>query len=128
VRIERAGAGSAKGWYLGPWNADLPVAVGYAHVAIDEPHLHPRTTEIYLVARGEAEARVERETVHLRPGDVLVVEPGEAHTILASSPDYLHFVVHAPALPPDEARADKVPVARARLGLGGETTADAASG
>jgi hypothetical protein len=31
--------------------------------------------------------------------------------------DDLHFVVHAPVLPPDEARADHVPVPRSRLGL-----------
>ncbi|MDP9366296.1 MAG: cupin domain-containing protein [Chloroflexota bacterium] len=87
-----------------------------ANQGIDDPHLHRRTTEVYLVARGWSEARVERETVRLEAGDVLIVEPGEAHTFLANSPDYLHLVVHAPALPPDEARADRVPVPRARLG------------
>jgi len=116
MRIERA-CPAAKGWYAGPWNADLAVAVGYAHAGSDEPHLHLRTTEIYLVARGWSEARVGRETVRLEAGDLLIVEPGETHTFLASSPDYLHFVVHTPALPPDEARADRVPVRRARLGV-----------
>ena len=117
MRVEKADPDAAKGWYLGPWNSALNAAVGYAHAAIDEPHLHRRTTEIYLVARGHAEARIENETVHLDPGDVLVVEPGEAHTMLTSSPDYLHFVVHLPGLPPGEARADKVMASRERLGL-----------
>ena len=112
MRIERADPAAAKGWYAGPWNADLAVAVGYANEGIDDPHLHQRTTEIYLVARGWSEARVERETVRLEAGDVLIVEPGEAHTFLPNSPDDLHFVVHAPALPPDKARADRVPVPR----------------
>lgn len=29
-------------------------------------------------------------------GAMLVVKPGEVHTFLASSEDYLHFVVQAP--------------------------------
>ncbi len=117
MRVEKADPDAAKGWYLGPWNSALNAAVGYAQAAIDEPHLHRRTTEIYLVARGHAEARIENETVRLDPGDVLIVEPGEAHTMLASSPDYLHFVMHLPGLSPEEARADKVMASRERLGL-----------
>ena len=117
MRVEKADPDAAKGWYLGRWNSELNAAVGYAHVAIDEPHLHQRTTEIYLVARGHAEARIECETVRLEAGDVLIVEPGEAHTMLACSRDYLHFVVHLPALPLAEAQSDKVPISRQRLGL-----------
>ena len=104
-------------WYTCPLDAGLPVALGWSTGGIDAPHLHLRMTEIYLVARGTATARVERETVELAAGDALVLAPGEAHTFVASSPDYLHFVVHAPALPPDEARADHIPVPRSRLGL-----------
>ena len=117
MRIGKADAGTAKGWCFGPWNTDLGVAIGWATAAIDEPHLHRRMTEIYLVGWGTAEARVEREAVRLRPGDILVVEPGEAHTFTVSSPDYLHFVLHLPALPEAEAQADKIPVSRQRLGL-----------
>jgi hypothetical protein len=43
------------------------------------------------------------ETVQLGAGDMLVVEPGEAHIFLSSSGDYLHFVLHPPFV-----RADKV--------------------
>ena len=35
-------------------------------------------------------------------GDVLVVEPGETHTFLDSSTDYLHFVVQTPFVPGDK--------------------------
>jgi hypothetical protein len=48
---------------------------------------------------------------------MLVVEPGEAHTFLASSADYLRFVVHVPGLAGSEAAAEKQPVERSRLGL-----------
>ncbi len=63
-----------------------PIALGYATEGIDEPHLHRRITEIYVVAHGWAVVRVERENVPLDAGDVLVVAPGEAHTTVACAP------------------------------------------
>ena len=116
MRLEHANPAAPKGWYVGPWNSNLTVAVGYANEGIDAPHLHRSTTELYLVARGWSEIRVERETVRLGPGDLLIVEPGEAHTFVASSPDYLHFVLNVPALPPTEAINDRITVPPSRLG------------
>ena len=60
---------------------------------------------------------VEQETVTLEAGDMIVVEPGEAHTFLSSSFEYLHFVVHVPGLSSEEVRAERSPVPRSRLGL-----------
>jgi mannose-6-phosphate isomerase-like protein (cupin superfamily) len=117
MRIERPDTTAAKGWYLGPWNSSLPAAVGYAHEAIDEPHLHLRATEIYLIAHGEITAVVEQDIVRLTAGDVLVIEPGEAHTFRDSTSDYRHFVLLLPGLAGDEARADKVLVPAERLGM-----------
>jgi mannose-6-phosphate isomerase-like protein (cupin superfamily) len=117
MRIERGNFTNLKGWHTGPWDSDLPISVGYANAGIDEPHLHERITEIYLIARGTSVVRVERETITLSVGDMLVVEPGEAHTFLNSSSDYFHFVVHIPGLAGEEARSEKSAVSRARLGL-----------
>jgi quercetin dioxygenase-like cupin family protein len=61
---------------------------------------------------------VERETVELSAGDMIILEPGEAHTFLKSSPDYFHFVVHVPGLAGEAARAEKTAVPRGRLGIG----------
>jgi mannose-6-phosphate isomerase-like protein (cupin superfamily) len=116
MRLERIGD-DAKGWFAGPWNSDLAVSVGFANAGVDEPHVHGRISEIYLVARGTSSIRIEHETVALRAGDMLVVEPGEAHTFLASSADYLHFVVHVPGLAGSDAADEKQPVERSRLGL-----------
>lgn len=107
----------AKGWFAGPWDSGLDISVGFANQGVDEPHVHVRITEIYLIARGSSSIRVESETVELESGDILIIEPGEAHTFLASSDDYLHFVVHSPGLAGAEARADKQLVPRSRLGL-----------
>jgi mannose-6-phosphate isomerase-like protein (cupin superfamily) len=92
-----------KGWFVGPWNSGVPIAVGWADRGVDEPHRHEKMHEIYLVARGRSVAVVGGETVQLGPGDMLVVEPGEAHTFLSSSGDYLHFVIQAPFVRGDKA-------------------------
>ena len=117
MRVEHADSASAKGWYVGPWNSKLEVAVGYANEAIDEPHLHAAIIEIYLVASGHVQVRIEQMTVALSPGDILVLDPGEAHTFLSSSPDYFHFVIHTPIRQSNPEAPDKTPVPRNRLGL-----------
>lgn len=117
MRIERADPTIVKGWYLGPWNSDLPLSLGWAPRGIDEPHVHIRMTEIYLVARGTSELRVGDQTMTLTPGDIVVVEPGEPHTFLSSSPDDFHFVIQTPGLEGQAARDERVAVTRADLGL-----------
>ena len=117
MRIEQADLGVVKGWYLGPWDSDLTISVGFANEGVDEPHLHRRMTEIYCIARGTAEIRIDLQTVVLAQNDVLIVEPGEAHTVLSSSPDHFHFAIQVPGLQGEEAKADKVLVSRAQLGL-----------
>jgi quercetin dioxygenase-like cupin family protein len=110
MRHHHADPQAAKGWYEGPWNTGLAIAVGYANAGINEPHRHQRITEIYLVASGQSVLWVEGQEITLAAGDAIVVEPGEAHTFLSSSPDYFHFVIHTPGLCGAEAAADKLPL------------------
>ncbi len=107
----------AKGWLAGPWDGRAPIPVGFATEGVDEPHVHTAITEVYLVARGSSLVRVETDTVELTSGDVLILAPGEAHTFLSSSDDYLHFVVHVPGPEGADAGPEKEPVARSRLAL-----------
>jgi mannose-6-phosphate isomerase-like protein (cupin superfamily) len=95
-----------KGWFVGPWMSMVPVAVGWADRGVNQPHRHDQMNEIYLVARGEGVAVVAGRTLHLGPGDMLVVEPGEAHTFVSSSDDYLHFVIQAPFVKVDKVDVD----------------------
>lgn len=118
MRILQADTAAAKGWYAGPWESDLPIRVGYASAGVDEPHVHVGLFEVYLVARGSATMRVEKESVELAAGDAIVIAPGEAHTFLRSSDDYFHFVVHAPKAGHEPGGPAKELVPRARLGLG----------
>jgi len=96
----------AKGWLDGPWLSGLPISIGYATEAIDEPHRHERQTEIYLVAAGSAVAMIEGVDVHVRAGDVLIVEPHEVRAFTASSGDYRCFVL----LVGGDGTSDRVPV------------------
>ena len=117
MRFEPGNLADDKGWFVGPWNSDLAISVGFANKGIDDPHVHSRINEVYLVARGTAELRIETETVTLTAGDMIVVEPGEAHTFLSNSPDYFHFVIHTPGLTTETAVSEKSVVSRSRLGL-----------
>ena len=95
-------ATTGKGWFVGPWNSTVTVAIGFADVGINEPHAHQRMYEIYLVARGTSTAVVDGNLVVLEAGDMLAVEPGELHTFIDSSVDYLHFVVQSPFVSGDK--------------------------
>jgi hypothetical protein len=57
MRIERADPNVDKGWLAGRWNSELDFSIGYANTGVNEPHVHAKVTEIYLVARGTAEIR-----------------------------------------------------------------------
>jgi mannose-6-phosphate isomerase-like protein (cupin superfamily) len=96
----------AKGWLDGPWSSDLPISIGYATEAIDEPHRHERQTEIYLVAAGAAVATIDGVEVPVRAGDVLIVEPHEVRAFTSSSEDYRCFVL----LVGGDGASDRVPV------------------
>ena len=76
MRIERANPSNPKGWLAGPWDSDLAISVGYACQGIDEPHLHSQITEVYLVARGTCDLRVEKTAVTLQAGDAIIIAPG----------------------------------------------------
>ena len=117
MKLDHAASNQDKGWYVGPWNGSLPLPIGYANTGVDDPHVHTQVTEVYLIARGTAEIRVEKETIHVMAGDVLIVEPGEAHTFLSNSPEYFHFVLQVPGLSHEEVRAERISVSRGRLGL-----------
>jgi mannose-6-phosphate isomerase-like protein (cupin superfamily) len=117
MRFKQANLIDDKGWCAGPWNSNLSISVGFANKVIDQPHVHSQITEIYLVVRGSAEIRVEKSTITLLAGDMIIVDPGEAHTFLSSSPDYYHFVIHTPGLTGEKARTEKSSIPRSRLGM-----------
>ena len=93
MRVLRIGQ-DAKGWLAGPWESSLPVAIGYANVALDAPHRHATATEVFLVSAGHATVVVDGAEVRVVAGDVLIVEPEEVRSLMASSDDFRCFVLH----------------------------------
>jgi len=91
-----------KGWYVGPWNSDIPIPIGYANEGVNEKHYHAQMTEVYLIAKGTSVAVVDEIAISLQAGDILIVEPGEVHTFSSSSEDYLHFVLQTPFVQGDK--------------------------
>lgn len=92
----------AKGWYRKLARPALPL-IGFANHGIDEPHYHHQSHEVYLVARGSSTIVVDGTALTLSEGDVIVVEPGEVHTFVASTSDYFHFVLQCPPSSGDKA-------------------------
>ena len=95
IHLSRDGS-IPKGWFIGPWDSEIPVPIGYANAGVDETHCHTEMYEIYLVAQGQSVALGGGQEVTLNAGDGLVVEPGELHTFTQNTSDYLHFVIQAP--------------------------------
>jgi len=104
--IKASSGDENKGWFAGPWNSSLPCPIGFANAGVDDLHRHDEMFEVYLVSRGSSVALVDGESVDLSAGDMLCVEPGEAHTFTRSSEDYFHFVVQTPFRPGDKVTLD----------------------
>jgi len=45
------------------------------------PHSHATSVEVYVVRRGVCELVVNGEQREMRPGDVLLMEPGDVHAL-----------------------------------------------
>ncbi len=55
-----------------------------AEVVVDgegEEHYHERTLEVYYVLEGRGRVHVNGRPVDVRPGDVIVLEPGVRHKV-----------------------------------------------
>ena len=114
MRLLRSDLTAPKGWVDGPWVSGLPISLGFATAALDEPHVHASVTEIFMVGHGDAMASVDDRSIELTPGDVLVVEPGETRAIVRASSDLMPFVIHVPSEDGDLG-ADKTIVDRGQL-------------
>ena len=66
-------------------------------------HYHRVAEETYYVLRGEGRMEIEGKVFHLRPGQALLIEPGEVHRI--SNPgeeDFEFLAVCSPPWTPDD--------------------------
>jgi quercetin dioxygenase-like cupin family protein len=45
------------------------------------PHAHRTSIEVYIVTHGECDLSVNEETILIKPGDILLMEPGDVHAL-----------------------------------------------
>jgi quercetin dioxygenase-like cupin family protein len=78
-----------EGWHLK--EAGLPVQVGIKSgtTPFSGPHRHRTMAEYFYLLEGELRLRVDERELEMKKGDLVVVEPGEAHQVLRASPDSL---------------------------------------
>ena len=82
--------------------------------AVPMPHVHPEQSERFEVLAGEMRFRVGLRTMIAGPGDVLVVEPGVAHSFANAGPGEARLRVEVrPALAMEEMFADVIELAEA---------------
>ena len=82
--------------------------------AVPMPHVHPIQTERFEVVDGHMRFRVGLRTRIARPGDVVEVAPGVAHSFANAGPDEARLRVEVrPALAMEEMFAEVVELAQA---------------
>ena len=91
-----------EGWRLG--EAGMPIQMGVKSGAtpFGKKHLHKTMIEYFLLLAGELRLEVDGEPLDLVKGDLVVVEPGEAHQVLRASPDSLLLLLMPPPVPGDK--------------------------
>ncbi len=97
-----------EGWRLGEVGMPIQVGVKSGATPFGKKHLHRTMAEYFLLLAGELRLGVGGETLDLVKGDLVVVEPGEAHEVLSASPNALLLLLMPPPVPGDKVElADK---------------------
>ena len=82
--------------------------------AVPMPHVHPDQSERFEVVAGEMRFRVGLRTIIAGPGDVLLVEPGVAHSFANAGTEEARLRVEVrPALAMEDMFADVIALAEA---------------
>lgn len=93
---------SQEGWRLAEAGMPIQVGVKFGTSPFARRHLHRTMAEYFLLVAGSMKVSVAGQALEMEKGDLLVVEPGEAHEVLASSPDALLLLMMPPPVPGDK--------------------------
>lgn len=96
-----AGLPAREGWHL---REGFPIQVGIKSGAspFSGPHRHKTMAEYFYVLEGEIRLKVGEGTFLVRKGDLVVVEPGEAHEVIQATPDTLLLMLMPPPVENDK--------------------------
>jgi quercetin dioxygenase-like cupin family protein len=91
-----------EGWHLA--EAGLPIQVGVrtGTSPFGKSHLHKTMPEYFLLLEGEVRLQVMGEILEIKKGDLVLVEPGEAHEVLQASVDALLLLLMPPPVAGDK--------------------------
>lgn len=79
---------------------DTPTAGFHiTHIQDSQKHYHKRTTEIYHILEGQGVLEIGDDTVELKPGVTILIEPGTPHRGYG---DFKTIVVPIPAFDPSD--------------------------
>ena len=71
---------------------DCPIAVYYNSKLVRLSHWHPEV-EIMMITCGTVNCRLEEQEFNLKVGDILIINPSQAHSILSFSEDHRYINV-----------------------------------
>lgn len=91
-----------EGWHLGETGLPIQVGVKSAATPFSGGHRHRTMAEYFLLLRGELRLLVEDLEVEMKAGDLVVVEPGEGHTVTDASADSLLLLLMPPPVENDK--------------------------
>lgn len=90
------------GWYLAEAGMPIQVGVKSGSTPFGKKHLHTTMAEYFLLLAGELRLGVGEATLDLAKGDLVVVEPGEAHEVLHATPDAMLLLLMPPPVANDK--------------------------
>jgi quercetin dioxygenase-like cupin family protein len=91
-----------EGWHLAEVGMPIQVGVKSSATPFGKKHLHRTMAEYFLLLAGSLRLRVNENILVLEKGDLALVEPGEAHEVLAASPDVLLLLLMPPPVDGDK--------------------------
>ena len=92
------------GWFLDKNNSigSLTMAFRNGASVSAQKHFHRTTHEYYIVLEGSANLNINGNSIILKPNSVLIVEPGEIHSLTDASEDFKVILIMEKYVPDDK--------------------------
>lgn len=91
-----------EGWRLGEAGMPIQVGVKFGSSPFGKKHLHKNMAEYFLLLAGDLRLGVNGKVLEVEAGDLVVIEPGEAHEVLAASADARLLLLMPPPVANDK--------------------------
>jgi len=85
-----------EGWHLREAGWPIQVGVKSGATPFGHGHLHRTMAEYFLLLQGSLRLRVDDREIGMKQGDLVVIEPGEAHAVIHASRDSLLLLLMPP--------------------------------